>query len=119
VWRLHKEQGGDFYFHSKRKEDSGQTFYETTEAVRSVGSVAIVYHFREPALGNRLKEFVVRGALPGRIDPAGRVILGSLLPEHYRLMLLPEAGLLDTWGSYQIVKLPPDLEPCKKGEKSK
>ena len=65
-----------------------------------------------------LKALVEKGALPGHVDPDGTVILGALSPEQYWLIVSPESGVFDWTTPRPLIKLPEDLDPCKKGAKA-
>lgn len=67
-------------------------------------------------MDERLKELIAKHALPGRINAEGKVVLGPLLPEHYKLMLSQEAGLFKWRAGTPLIKLPDQLNPCKKGQ---
>jgi len=68
----------------------------------------------------RIRALVEQGALPGRIEN-NDVILGTLTAQHYRV-LFPDnrdsrGGPPVLWRSVRFsMKLPDDLDPCKKGE---
>ena len=112
----------DLYFPEERRPD--ESVYATTmvwlgDLKSEVGS-SIVVRIWQDDLHRRLKELVQKGALPGRIESSGRVVLGALKPEHYDVLFSQESGIID-WRPPSLVfmKLPPQLDPCKKRENPK
>jgi len=76
---------------------------------------ASVFSDRGPVY-ERLEELVTNHALPGRIDAKGTVVLGPLSPEHYELILAQESGLFNWTAGFPLIKLPDELDTCKKGQ---
>ena len=116
VRRYVASEGRTFYFYSVREEkDSGA--YETPGvALSDHRPVAVFYPVAETKEAHkRLNELIGKGALPGHVDPNGHVVLGALSPDHYRLIVSPESGLFDWTDPQPFIKLPDELDPCKKG----
>jgi len=115
-----------FYFVEWRTPD--QVYATTGVAVFDGESFAIAHAViawdrREGAWGpdlgkrrvdERLRELVAKHALPGRVDAKGVVVLGPLSPEHYKVILSQENGLFDWTAGGPLIKLPDELDPCKK-----
>ena len=77
----------------------------------------------------RVKALVEQGELPGRIE-ADRVILGALTKEQHKLLFHARAKKVeypmaakddhpDVGREAVAIKLPDELDPCKKGDKGK
>ena len=67
-------------------------------------------------MDKRLRELVAKHALPGQIDAERKVeVLGPLSLEHYKVILAQESGLFDWRAGAPLIKLPDELDPCKKG----
>jgi len=66
----------------------------------------------------RVKALVEQGTLPGRVDGED-VTLGHLNPEHYATILSEERPLVHWRDPIISLKLPDDLDPCKKDHQGK
>ena len=81
----------------------------------------------------RVKALVEQGELPGRIED-DRVMLGALTQEHYKLLLRNRRTEVeypmpakDDYPDFpgtkhalaMLIKLPDELDPCKKGDRGK
>ena len=66
----------------------------------------------------RFKALVEKGTLPGRVNGES-VTLGHLNPEHYETILSEERPLVHWRDPIISLKLPEDLDPCKKDPQGK
>jgi hypothetical protein len=92
-------------------------------------SIIWLYYRRNPdvwlwyrAVQDRFKSLVNEGALPGRVEGGAEnktVVLGHLSPEHYKLIVSGQRPLVKWEEPAIFVRLPPGLDPCRKGEKVK
>jgi len=129
TWRRYPysadSQNGWYFYFPEQREASGEPYFTDFVLLSDGESSALVYLFtaagwHQEMLDKRLKELVEQEALPGRIEPSGRVLLGPLKPEHYHLILTYKTGLFDwTKPFLPLIKLPPGLDPCKKSEQRK
>lgn len=111
---------GSWYTESKPKLQGGPEgivgLYEITHLSFRNGRAL----FRFEVDAKRIRALVEQGAIPGRIENEN-VILGTLMPEHYRVLLPENPGAKEVppvhWRSARFsMKLPDELDPCKKGE---
>ena len=109
-------EGASYYFEVDPTPREG--VYETDGVALSDGNTVIIVYWFVPQeqLSKRLTALVQTGALPGRVESSGRVVLGQLTAEHYRLILSEEGGVVYWMSPYPFIKLPDKLDPCKKGE---
>ncbi len=66
---------------------------------------------------DRFESLVRQGALPGRIED-GRLILGHLDPEHYQALASVERPVVHWEDPTVFLRLPPELDPCKKEDRA-
>lgn len=95
----------------------------TEGAARHLTGAAFFRHGNALALYNvdraRVRELVEKGALPGRItNGSGRfsdqeVVLAPLTHEQYRVLLPERHPPFNFQPVFVLVKLPPELDPCK------
>lgn len=111
VWRHY----GRFYFPVSRSQDRYVTIFTI---LRDGKSTAVVYEVPERAIHDQ-RWLVEQGLLPGRIEPSGDVVLGELSYEHYRLILSEKSGIFSWQDPMPYLKLPPELDPCKKADLGK
>lgn len=125
---LRESQGWYILYEENGRTPISNGLYETTLLVRLEGRGMVVSFINK----QRAKALVEQGELPGRIE-ASRVILGALTQEHYKLLFhnrgteveYPMAAKDDypdvyfTMRGYWFLKLPDELDPCKKGDKGK
>ena len=102
--------------------------YSTSGVMKLQGQVLYAFWINE----HRVKALVEQGELPGRIE-GGRVVLGTLTEDHYKLLFnvrtfkasvkYPMTAKNDfpifPVPAMTYVKLPDDLDPCKKDESSR
>jgi hypothetical protein len=94
--------------------EKGGELYSTTAAFFRIGKTLLVYLVDQ----ERVKELLEQGALPGRVDN-NRVILGALGSEHYQILLASKHPAFARQPLDVMMKLPDDLDPCRKGEPAK
>jgi hypothetical protein len=115
--------GCAFYFALEKAREDGETSpYVTSYTVLSDGKSFAVLYRVAPDVENRILWLVGKGALPGHLmsnSPDSPVVLGPLSSKHYELMLSVETGLFDWHQPTVFVKLPDDLDPCKKPARSR
>jgi len=130
-WGLREFQG--WYIPYKKDDKIGikDGLYETAVLIRLKHPLMMHWSFINE---QRVKALVEQGELPGRIE-ADRVILGALTQEHYKLLFrfrgakssveYPMAAK-DDYPDFpepidalaMLIKLPDELDPCKKGDEN-
>jgi len=117
VWVLRRQRDGESSLYFKEKKYGG--LYLTVFTLLSDGEWwAIAYEVSSTA-DETLRKLIKQRLVPGRIEPSGKVILGALTSEHYRLILSEKSGLFRWKALAPYLKLPPELDPCKKAELDK
>jgi len=112
AWRqlADSKEKSRYYFPEIKSKDET---YTTPLVLLSDGErVAIAYFLSDDSLKDRLDE----GTLPGHVDQSGSIVLGELGRDHYRLILSEKGGVVGWKRPFPLLKLPPDLDPCRKGE---
>jgi hypothetical protein len=66
----------------------------------------------------RVKDLVEQGVLPGRVEDR-RVILGALGSDHHQILLSSQHPAFNREPSGVAMKLPDNLDPCRKAEPAK
>jgi hypothetical protein len=69
----------------------------------------------------RIRELVMQGKLPGRIElfptedgQKERVVVGTLAPKHYDVLFDPNTGAFNLMPGWATIRLPAELDPCNK-----
>ena len=107
-------QSGPWYFLAPAAAEHGSR-YPTGGAFFRHGNALALYNVDEA----RVRELVEKGALPGRVEESkGRlhdkdVVLAPLTHEQYGVLLPDKQPLFDFQPVFVLVKLPPELDPCK------
>jgi hypothetical protein len=118
--QLNLRQSGSWYTEStpglRGGPESIVGLYEITHLSFRDGHALFSYEVD----AKRIRALVEQGALPGRIEN-NNVILGTLTPQHYRVLLPENKDSKEAppvlWRSVRFsMKLPEELDPCKKGE---
>lgn len=118
-------QGWYIVYKSNGKIDTEDDLYITSTLIRLKGRSMYGSFIND----QRVKALVKQDELPGRIE-AGRVILGALTQEHYKLLfrtrrtkveypIAAKDDYPDVERKAVAIKLPDELDPCKKGDKGK
>ena len=105
-----RQSGAWYFFHGPEK----QTYYNAGDATLRAGNKLIFYALS----ASRVEELVELGLLPGRVEKH-RVVLGSLAPEHYGVLLGGERPAWSGEPALVAVKLPAELDPCRKLDQPK
>lgn len=124
--RLRLRQYKNWYIFAE-KPDSTSGLYVISLLLRRVGAAVEWFYPNE----ERVKALIEQGDLPGRIED-GRAILGALTPEHYALLFgpgtrskYPRAAKDDIpYDPFEpqhpiMIKLPDELDPCRKANADK
>jgi len=126
--RVHVRQSEGWYFAERGLDKSGSgtvNLYETHELLRVENRTLYVFLPND----KRAMALVEQGELPGRIEN-GQVVLGALTPEQHEVLFqVKEFGVYPRTAKDDIpylpfpmatmIKLPDDLDPCKKDAASK
>lgn len=113
-----------FHFAQFREEElspSGK-FSLTFFTLLSDGKSPAILYLVDKEADVRLLWLVGKGALPGRLEskkPEAPLVLGPLLPEHYHIILSAESGLFEWQKPIVFLKVPDELDPCKKPAQAK
>ncbi|MGE5730587.1 MAG: hypothetical protein ACM37U_01510, partial [Gemmatimonas sp.] len=89
----------------------GLPFQYTALAARPSRDLWIWYFVAD----DRFESLVRQGALPGRTED-GKLILGHLDSEHYKVLASIERPVVHWEDPTVFVRLPSELDPCRKGE---
>ena len=111
VWRQLAGSSDKSFFYFPEVEATDET-YKTPIVLQSDGEwFAIAYALR----AGGLKELFDEAAVPGYVDRSGAIVLGELEREHYRVILSVKSGVVDWKDPLPLLKLPPELDPCRAG----
>lgn len=115
-----------YFFSAQEKRMNRKVHVTRFLGLSDEKSVAVLYPIpwlgdvspQKSELNKRLKALIEKGALPGHVDPDGMALLGALSQAHYQLIVSPDSGVFNWTMPMPYIKLPDELDPCKKGAKA-